>query len=99
MDARKLKNRSATSPHAASFDEQISRNGENYSVLEIWPTILLRLLDISQLWNSIHECLSILTDVVARVMLALEAERHVLFAYIAVVKYSELNQWKMSRKR
>ena len=32
-------------------------------------------------------------------MLALEAERHVLFAYIAVVKYSELNQWKMSRKR
>ena len=99
MDARKVKNRSATSPHAASVDEQISRNGENYSVLEIWQTILLRLLDISRLWNSIHECLSILTNLATRVMLALEAERHVLFAYIAVVKYSELNQWKMSRKR
>jgi hypothetical protein len=32
-------------------------------------------------------------------MLALEAERHVPFTHIVVVKYPGLNQWEMSRKR
>lgn len=48
--------------------------------------------------NLAYESLSILTDSVVGVMLALEAERHVPFAHIAVVKYPGLNQWKMSRK-
>lgn len=45
-----------------------------------------------------YKSLSILTDVVTGVMLALEAEMQMPFVYIGVVKIHKLNLWKMFRK-
>ena len=53
---------------------------------------------VSWLRSRAYKSLSILTYLVTGVMLALEAEMHMPFVYVDVVKTHKLNLWKMFRK-